>query len=82
MTPGSGQVADLIGAPITVVRGNPTDAELAAVVAVLTARASAAAAPGQRQAGPGPARSVWARRDLLMRRPLRPGPTAWREIMT
>lgn len=34
----------------TVTRGNPTDEELAAVVAVLTALAAAARRPAQRQA--------------------------------
>ena len=66
---------------LTVVRGNPTDAELAAVVTVLTARgaaAAAAAALAARQTGTGPGRSAWASRDQLMRRPLHPGPDAWR----
>jgi hypothetical protein len=49
-----------------VVRGTPSDAELAALTVVL-----AAAAP------PRPA-SVWAAPAARMRRPLQPGPSAWR----
>jgi len=58
-----------------IVRGEPDDAELAALTVVLAATASAgsAAEPGARRA-----RSVWVDRAAQLRRPLRPGPGAWR----
>jgi hypothetical protein len=63
------------GAPLLhVVRGDATPEEIAALVAVLLARSAGAEAPG-------PARSVsgfWADRSRLLRRPLSPGPGAWR----
>jgi hypothetical protein len=58
---------------LTVVRGEPTAAELAAVVVVLSARG--------RQAGPAPAarpRSQWTAKSRQMRPDLTPGPGAWR----
>ena len=58
---------------LQVVRGDATPAELAALVAVLTARAAAAAATG-----PGGSASGWTRRSDLVRRPFHPGPDAWR----
>lgn len=60
---------------IKVVRGNPTPEELAAALAVVQARASAAAAvePGVQ---PPPEWSDPAR--LVPRRLPQPGPTAWR----
>jgi hypothetical protein len=59
---------------LQVVRGDATPEEVAAVVAVLAARAVAATAPS------GPARrpSVWAQRSRLVRRPITAGPGAWR----
>lgn len=56
---------------LRVVRGEPTAEELAALVAVLAARA--AAAPVQ----PRP-RSAWADPASRLRVPLTPGPAAWR----
>ncbi|WP_415924529.1 acyl-CoA carboxylase epsilon subunit [Streptomyces sp. MI02-7b] len=60
---------------IKVERGNPTPEELAAVVALVQARAAAAPGPadGPRQADEwaAPARNVPSR-------PLRPSPAAWR----
>jgi hypothetical protein len=59
---------------LRVVRGDATPEEVAALVAVLLARAAEAEAPG-------PARSVnndWSDRSRLLRRPLSPGPGAWR----
>ena len=56
---------------LRVVRGEPTAEELAALVAVVTARASAVPEP----AGP-PAPSRWGR--PVLRSPLHPGPGAWR----
>ncbi|HEX6934668.1 MAG TPA: acyl-CoA carboxylase epsilon subunit [Streptosporangiaceae bacterium] len=60
---------------ISVARGQPTEAELAAVVTVLAARAAAAAAV------PAPARasrSSWSEPSRLMRESVVPGPGAWR----
>jgi hypothetical protein len=55
-----------------VVRGDPNELEIAALVAVLTARRSAAAAHSSRR------RSVWTSRSRQVRPQLRPGPDAWR----
>ena len=55
-----------------VVRGTPTDAELAALTVVLLAAASPAAD------APPPEPSAWNDRAALMRRPLPVGPGAWR----
>jgi hypothetical protein len=57
---------------LRIVRGEPTAQELAALVAVLAARAAAGSA-----AGPRP-RSVWADPAGRLRVPLAPGPSAWR----
>jgi hypothetical protein len=59
---------------LRVVRGNATPEEIAALVAVLLARSADAEASG-------PARSVsgsWSDRSRSLRRPLFPGPGAWR----
>jgi Acyl-CoA carboxylase epsilon subunit len=59
---------------LRVVRGDAAPEEIAALVAVLLARSADAEAPGQ-------ARSVsdaWSDRSRLLRRPLFPGPGAWR----
>jgi hypothetical protein len=57
-----------------VVRGEPTPEELAAVVAVVAARAAAAASAVDR-----PQRtSAWHAPAAGLRRPLHPGPDAWR----
>ncbi|HTK64254.1 MAG TPA: acyl-CoA carboxylase subunit epsilon [Pseudonocardia sp.] len=58
---------------LQVVRGDPTPEEIAALVAVLTARARTAAAP------PAPRRrSAWADPSRRLRRTLPHGPGAWR----
>jgi hypothetical protein len=57
---------------LRVVRGEPDDAELAAVTAVVLGVATSAPA-----AAPEP-RSRWADRAALVRRPLPVGPGAWR----
>jgi len=57
---------------LRVVRGDATPEEVAALVAVLLSRA------GDDEAPPGRARSAWADRSRQLRRPLRPGPGAWR----
>ncbi len=59
---------------ISVVRGEPTASEVAALVTVLTARqrlTRAGAAPPQ-------PRSQWAARGRLIRVPVTAGPGAWR----
>jgi hypothetical protein len=55
-----------------VVRGEPDDAELAALTVVLAA--------ASRDAEPEPAGppSAWVDRQAMVRRPLHPGPGAWR----
>ena len=59
---------------LRVVRGDPSPEELAALVAVLAARASSAAAgrPEPRAVG------GWVDRSAGLRRPIAPGPDAWR----
>jgi hypothetical protein len=57
---------------LRVVRGAPTDEELAALTVVLAAKA--AAVPEQ----PPQPRKEWRNRAALLRRPLHPGPDAWR----
>jgi Acyl-CoA carboxylase epsilon subunit len=60
---------------LSVVRGDPTPAELAAVVVVLAARAGQGAAGRPATRRP---RSQWAVGDRLMRPVLAVGPGAWR----
>jgi hypothetical protein len=64
------------GPVLRVVRGEPDDAELAALTAVVAALSTASTAGGERTEPP--ARSRWSDRGALMRRPLRHGPGAWR----
>ena len=61
------------GPVLRVIRGDATPEEIAAVVAVLLARPAIADGPAAR-----PAPSAWADRSRLLRRPLFPGPDAWR----
>jgi hypothetical protein len=66
-------------AEFSVVRGQPTPEELAALTAVLSRLLAA------REAGPDDApaaRSRWAERSRLLRAPLSPGPGAWRRSAT
>jgi hypothetical protein len=56
-----------------VVRGEPTDEELAALTVVL---AAAASVPGE--AGKPRPRSLWSDPAAALRRPLAAGPGAWR----
>jgi len=56
---------------LRVIRGEPTAEELAALVAVVTARA--AAAPPEKAPG-----SAWTDRTRLVRQCPAPGPSAWR----
>jgi hypothetical protein len=57
----------------TVVKGSPTDDELAAVVTVLTTEFNR-----PRQGEAKPAQSGWSAYWRTVRSPLQPGPTAWR----
>jgi hypothetical protein len=57
---------------LQVVRGEPTAAELAAVLVVLAGRASRTVDTK------GARRSAWAARDRMMRPPVMAGPGAWR----
>jgi hypothetical protein len=58
---------------LRVLRGNATPEEIAALVAVLLSRPALDEPPP-----PRPAPSAWADRSRLLRRPLFPGPDAWR----
>jgi hypothetical protein len=58
---------------LRVVRGNPSDEELAALVAVVTSLAASAADEPEE-----PVRSAWSDRRALLRAPLTHGPGAWR----
>jgi len=58
--------------PLRLVRGDATPEEVAAVMAVLSAVSGSAPEP----AAPNP--SQWAARERAVRRPLHPGPGAWR----
>jgi hypothetical protein len=60
---------------LSVVRGEPDAAELAAVVVVLTGRASR---PGPRRPEAQRPRRGWSARAAMMRPRLTPGPGAWR----
>ena len=57
---------------LRVVRGEPTPEQLAALIAVVSARAAGAPEPE-----PAPP-SRWASRSAALRRPLPTGPGAWR----
>ncbi len=59
---------------LRIVRGDPSPEELAALTAVLAAASAGSGAPEQ---DTGPA-SAWTERESLVRRPLTPGPHAWR----
>lgn len=57
---------------LRVVRGNPTDEEVAALIAVVSSLSTA-----QEEPEPAP-RSAWSERRFLLRQPLAHGPGAWR----
>ena len=57
---------------LSVVKGNPNDEELAAIIAVVASRGEVAATP------PPSNFSLWARRSRLIRPAMQPGPGAWR----
>ncbi|MEC3978114.1 acyl-CoA carboxylase subunit epsilon [Amycolatopsis sp. H20-H5] len=58
---------------LRVVRGNPSDAELAALTAVV-----AVASRSRGTEAPAPRHSWWADKASAVREPLRPGEGAWR----
>ncbi|MGQ0465608.1 MAG: acyl-CoA carboxylase epsilon subunit [Sporichthyaceae bacterium] len=58
---------------LRIVRGTPDEYELAALLAVVAARAGASA-----PAAPPKVPSAWTDRSRLVRRHLYPGPGAWR----
>jgi hypothetical protein len=62
---------------LSVVVGHPNAEELAALTAVVATLATRQMAAAARPA-PGPVRSAWLDRAALTRRPLHPGPDAWR----
>ena len=57
-----------------VVRGEPDDAELAALTVVLAAASSG----GPASTGPARRTSFWADRQAALRQPLHSGPGAWK----
>jgi hypothetical protein len=57
---------------LRVVKGDPTPEELAALIAVVAARSG-----GDAEAAPEPT-SAWRDRTRYVRRPMTPGPNAWR----
>ena len=57
---------------LRVIRGNPTQEEIAALVAVLLSL------PAEEEATPAPRRSAWSDRSRLLRHPLFPGHGTWR----
>jgi Acyl-CoA carboxylase epsilon subunit len=59
---------------LTIVRGDPTPEEVAALVTVLTARLRPA---GHAKAGEAP-RYGWSSRSRMLRIPISRGPGAWR----
>ena len=59
---------------LRVVRGDATPEEIAALVAVLLRAQPKASAPGPARS----ARNSWSDRSRQLRRPLSPGPGAWR----
>jgi hypothetical protein len=64
---------------ITVVRGQPTDVEIAALVAVLASRArEGAAGPANPERPAGARRSGWSDKSQLMRQPITTGQGVWK----
>ena len=61
-----------VRAHLRLVRGDATPEEIAALVAVLAAKATAASPP------PSPRRSGWTDRAAALRRGITTGPGAWR----
>jgi hypothetical protein len=57
---------------IRITKGNPTDEEIAAVIAVVTAQAAT-----RRTAEPEPQQTGWAAYWRRVQAPIQPGPGAW-----
>ena len=72
MTAASPRPIDEPPVAFSVVRGNPTEEELAALVTVLILRSRGAAS------APEPAASGWSAYWRTVRAPVTPGPNAWR----
>jgi hypothetical protein len=60
---------------LRIVKGNPTPEEVAALVAVVSAMATASADAAAEKLAPRP---EWSARHRLLRQPHRHGPGAWR----
>ncbi|WP_324650786.1 acyl-CoA carboxylase subunit epsilon [Georgenia sp. H159] len=75
MSSASGESGDLTAAELRVVRGEPDDVELAALVAGIVAARVAADADGG--APRGATAAPWSDRGRLLARPA-PGPHTWR----
>ena len=69
MSTGNSPVVDAVA--FDVLAGNPTEQELAVVVSVLSSL------PAVQPEQPNPP-SYWSNRAGMMRRPIHPGPGAWR----
>jgi hypothetical protein len=67
-----------LGAQISIVGGNPTGTEVAAVTAVLAAALEELG--GQSTAQGAPAESAWRRSQRPLRAPLHPGSGQWRSF--
>lgn len=77
--PAVGTQADDADRPVlSFVRGQPTEAEIAAVLAVLTVRARAAAALASASAPATVSRSTWSDRSRMMREPIAAVRGGWR----
>jgi len=76
------QAGPAAGRPrLQVIRGEPTDAELAAVIAVIAILAAGSRARAAADSGPAvaaPSRSAWSMRSRLVTERLPPGPGGWR----
>lgn len=76
--PQEGSVAGELAAPdLTIVAGSPTPAELAAITAVITGMLAEHADEDRAVL---PRVSAWQRSQRSIRRPLTPGPGAWRSF--
>ena len=69
---GSGDESAPAQPPLRLVRGDASPEEIAALFAVLSAASGGDEAPAPRPT------SAWTSRERLVRRPLTPGPGAWR----
>jgi hypothetical protein len=71
----SGGTAESAPPLLRIVKGNPSPEETAALVAVVSAMAGAAAEQAAQEEAPRP---EWSARHRLLRKPHRHGPGAWR----